>query len=72
MNAMDAMSEDAIEIHPGTPNIYFEQPIAKGEETAPIMEKAAYVVEDSYYSQRQPHLTGNRTPALLISTAKAA
>jgi len=57
MNAMDAMAEDAIEIHPGTPNVYFEQKVVKGEETAPIMERAAYVVEDSYYSQRQPHLT---------------
>ena len=24
MNAMDAIAEDAIEIHPGTPNAYFE------------------------------------------------
>lgn len=57
MNAMDAMAEDAIEIHPGTPNIYFEQPIVKGEETKPIMEKAPFVVEDDYYIQRQPHLS---------------
>jgi aldehyde oxidoreductase len=57
MNAMDAMSDDAIEIHPGTPNIYFEQKIIKGEETAPIMDKAAYVVEDRFYTQRQPHMS---------------
>jgi aldehyde oxidoreductase len=57
MNAPAAMADDAIEIHPGTPNIYFEQKIAKGAETQPIMDKAAYVVEDSFYLQRQPHLT---------------
>ena len=57
MSAPAAMAEDALEIHPGTPNIYFEQPIIKGEETGPIMEKAAYVIEGDYYLQRQPHLT---------------
>jgi len=57
MNALDAMADDAIEIHPGTPNIYFEQKTVKGPDTAPIMETAPYVVEDSFYLQRQPHLT---------------
>ena len=57
MSAPAAMAEDAIEIHPGTPNIYFEQKIAKGEDTAPIMASAAYTVEDDFYLQRQPHLT---------------
>ncbi|HNU72351.1 MAG TPA: molybdopterin-dependent oxidoreductase [Thermodesulfobacteriota bacterium] len=52
----EAMAEDAIEIHPGTPNVYFVQKIAKGEETAPIFKEAAYVVEDEFYEQRQPHL----------------
>jgi aldehyde oxidoreductase len=57
MNALDAMADDAIEIHPGTPNVYYEQKIAKGQDTAPIMETAPYVVEGSFYLQRQPHLT---------------
>ncbi len=57
MNALDAMADDAIEIHPGTPNVYFEQKIAKGPDTKSIMESAAYVVENNYYLQRQPHLT---------------
>jgi aldehyde oxidoreductase len=56
MSAPEAMAEDAIEIHPGTPNIYFENRVEKGEETEPIMETAPYVVEDSFYVQRQPHL----------------
>jgi aldehyde oxidoreductase len=57
MNALDAMADDAIEIHPGTPNVYYGQKIAKGEDTQPIMESAPYVVEGSFYLQRQPHLT---------------
>lgn len=57
MSAPAAMADDAIEIHPGTPNVYFEIPIVKGEDTQPIMEKAAYVIEGDYYLQRQPHLT---------------
>ncbi len=57
MSAPAAMAEDAIEIHPGTPNVYYEQRIAKGEETGPLMESAGYVVEDEFYLQRQPHLT---------------
>jgi len=56
MSAPAAMAEDAIEIHPGTPNIYFETEIIKGEETAPLMEKLPYVVEDDFYVGRQPHL----------------
>lgn len=57
MNALAAQAEDAIEIHPGTPNVYFKQGVVKGEDTAPIMKSAAFVVEDDYYTQRQPHLT---------------
>lgn len=57
MSAPAAMAEDAIEIHPGTPNVYFEQKIQKGADTQAFMEKAAYVVADEFYLQRQPHLT---------------
>jgi len=56
MSAPAAMAEDAIEIHPGTPNIYFEQKIAKGEETKPIFDQADVVVENDYYVGRQPHM----------------
>jgi len=56
MSAPAAMAEDAIEIHPGTPNVYFENFVVKGEETAPLMEKAAFTVEDDFYVGRQPHL----------------
>lgn len=56
MSAPAAMAEDAIEIHPGTPNVYFTVDMAKGEDTKPIMEKSEYVVEDDFYVGRQPHL----------------
>jgi len=56
MSAPAAMAEDAIEIHPGTPNIYYTQKIAKGGETAPIFDKADVVVEDDFFVGRQPHL----------------
>jgi len=57
MSAPAAMAEDAIEIHPGTPNVYFEQKIVKGPDTKPIMKSAPFVVKDNFYLQRQPHLT---------------
>jgi aldehyde oxidoreductase len=57
MNAKAAAADDAIEIHPGTPNVYYYQKIAKGEDTKPIMKKAAYTAEGGFYLQRQPHLT---------------
>jgi aldehyde oxidoreductase len=57
LSAPAAMAEDAIEIHPGTPNVYFEQKVVKGHDTGPVMDQAAYVVEDDFYLQRQPHLS---------------
>lgn len=57
MNAQDAMAPDAIEIHPGTPNIYYDQNEEKGADTAPFFnDPNNVVVEDSFYTQRQPHL----------------
>ncbi|TVM33802.1 molybdopterin-dependent aldehyde oxidoreductase [Oceanidesulfovibrio marinus] len=56
MNALDAMAEDAIEIHPGTPNVYYECPIKKGDETGPIFDSADVTVEGDFYVGRQPHM----------------
>ncbi|MGI6713276.1 MAG: molybdopterin-dependent aldehyde oxidoreductase [Bacillota bacterium] len=56
MNALDAAADDALEIHPGTPNVFFEQPLAKGNDVDQIFESAPFVVEDNFYVQRQPHL----------------
>ena len=40
MSAPAAMAEDAMEIHPGTPNIYYIQKIAKGEDTEAHLRQA--------------------------------
>ncbi len=56
MSAPAAMAEDAIEIHPGTPNVYFETHVIKGKEVEPMFDELPYVVEDDFYVQRQPHL----------------
>ncbi|MCT4507582.1 MAG: molybdopterin-dependent oxidoreductase [Tepidibacter sp.] len=56
MSAPEAMAEDAIEIHPGTPNIYYTTKVVKGEDTDKIFEECEYVVEDDFYVGRQPHL----------------
>jgi aldehyde oxidoreductase len=57
MSAPAAMAEDALEIHPGTPNIYYIQNLEKGDPTGPIFETAAVTVEDDFYVGRQPHMT---------------
>lgn len=57
MDALSAAAPDSIEIHPGTPNVYFETNCIKGEETAPIMDDPENVVVNMKgYSSRQPHL----------------
>jgi aldehyde oxidoreductase len=45
-----------IEIHPGTPNVYFQINNKKGGETADIMAKAPFTADVHAYSSRQPHL----------------
>jgi aldehyde oxidoreductase len=57
MSAPAAMEPDAIEIHPGTPNVYYKQSLEKGEDTAPLMKNADVVVSmEDLYVGRQPHL----------------
>lgn len=57
MSAPEAMAPDAIEIHPGTPNVYYDQIEEKGADTKPFFDDPEnVVVEGSYYTQRQPHL----------------
>jgi aldehyde oxidoreductase len=56
MDGWAAQAPDAMEIHPGVPNVYYEQGIKKGDETAPIMASAAHTVEVETYCSRQPHL----------------
>lgn len=54
MNAMDAIAEDAIEIHPGIPNAYYETNCIKGPDFD--FDSAPNVVEIESYCSRQPHL----------------
>lgn len=56
MSAPEALQPDALEIHPGTPNVFFTMQNIKGPDTKPAMDKAEHVVEDDFYTQRQPHL----------------
>ena len=54
MNAMDAIAEDAIEIHPGVPNAYYETNCIKGPDID--FDAAPNAVEIESYCSRQPHL----------------
>ncbi len=57
MNLLEAKAPDAIEIHPGTPNHYFTQKLAKGGDTAKYFSSPDYVtVEGHTITSRQPHL----------------
>ncbi len=59
MSGPEAAAEDAIEIHPGTPNVFFEVNLKKGqwEKVDELIAAAPYVAENDYYIQRQPHLS---------------
>ena len=59
MNCLDAAADDALEIHPGTPNVFFEVDLKKGdhEHVDQLIANAPYVVEGDFYTQRQPHMT---------------
>ena len=55
-NFVEAAAKDAMEIHPGTPNIYIEQPLVKGEDIREVFAKAPYSVEGSFETSRQSHM----------------
>jgi aldehyde oxidoreductase len=56
LDLLDAAADNAAQIQPGLPNVYYEQPHFWGRDTAEIMQTAAHVVQDSFYTQREPHL----------------
>ena len=56
MSGFAALAPDALEIHPGVPNVYYEQGVRKGEDTKPLIEKALSTVDITTYCSRQPHL----------------
>ena len=57
LEALDAMAPDAIRIHPQNPNVFFKTPLFKGRDTREVIPEAKHVVEGSFYSTREPHLT---------------
>ena len=54
MSAPEALAPDAIEIHPGVPNAYYETNCIKGPDLD--FDSAPNVIEIESYCSRQPHL----------------
>lgn len=54
--ALEALAEDAPQINPEHPNMYNSQVVFKGRDTREVLDESAFVVEGSFYTQRQPHL----------------
>lgn len=57
MNVLESFAPDALQLHENVPNQYLYAPLYKGEDTEEIFEDADVVVEGSWHSQHQPHLT---------------
>ncbi len=59
MSYLEAVLPDADRVHPSMDNIYSQQPVLKGdyEHIPELIEEAAYSVEGSFYSSREPHLS---------------
>jgi len=55
---LEAVMPDAVRIHKDHPNMWCMQPTIKGagHDTDKLFDDAPYVVEGSFYSQREPHL----------------
>lgn len=58
LNYLEAVMPDAERVHEDHPNEWAWQPTLKGlgHDTGTIFEEAPYVVEGSFYSQREPHM----------------
>lgn len=59
MSYLEAVLPDADRVHPSMDNIYSQQPVLKGdyEHIPELIEGAAFSVEGSFYSSREPHLS---------------
>lgn len=53
---LESCKKDAVQIHPGSPNMFLNQPEIKGEEVDGIIADSAYSVSGSFYSGREPHM----------------
>ena len=53
----EAAMPNAVQLHAGVPNVYMEQPVFKGIDTAELFEdENLLVAEGSFHSQHEPHL----------------
>ena len=57
MSALDALRPDALQIHPETPNVFCTSRLTKGADARTVFPNAPHVVEGSFYTSREPHLT---------------
>ncbi len=55
--ALEAILPDSVPIHEGQPNLWLTTPLHKGEDTRNIFPTADHVVEGSFHSGREPHLS---------------
>ncbi|QTX32684.1 molybdopterin-dependent oxidoreductase [Aminithiophilus ramosus] len=59
----DAMAPGAIKVYDeiadidGIPNAFNKRPIIKGDDPKAALDRAPFVVDEEFYSSRQPHLT---------------
>ncbi|MEG2174100.1 MAG: molybdopterin cofactor-binding domain-containing protein [Oscillospiraceae bacterium] len=54
----EAAMPDALQIHEGVPNVFVKNCVIKGNhDVASVLEDSAHVVEGSFYSGSEPHLT---------------
>jgi aldehyde oxidoreductase len=56
-NFLEAVTPDALQIHPESPNIYILQPVLKGESADEVIEDSTHTVEGRFRSPREPHLS---------------
>lgn len=59
MNYLEAAMPDAMEIHPGMPNVYSKQPLRKGaaDDVPELIDESEFSVSGAFYSSREPHMS---------------
>ena len=53
----EAVMPNAIQMHETCPNSYLRAPVLKGQDPDELFDDAPYVVEGSFHSQHEPHLS---------------
>jgi aldehyde oxidoreductase len=55
--ALEAILPDSVNLHDDQPNLFLTTPLHKGQDTREVFTKADYVVEGSFHTGREPHLS---------------